>query len=67
MDKLHLYLGKYVNLHLSHPYKGENILEGTLDKIEEGIVTLSYRAKGKLVEAAFPQKDIDKARLAIKF
>ena len=67
LDKLHLYLGKYVNLHLSHPYKGENILEGTLDKIEEGIVILSYRAKGKLVEAAFPQKDIDKARLAIKF
>ena len=28
--KLDKYVGKYVNLHLSHPYKGENILEGDL-------------------------------------
>ncbi len=67
LDKLPLYIGKYVNLHLSHPYKGENILEGTLEKIEEGNLTLSYRAKGKLVQATFPEKDVDKARLAIKF
>lgn len=67
LDKLPLYIGKYVNLHLSHPYKGENILEGTLEKIEEGNLTLSYRAKGKLVQATFSEKDVDKARLAIKF
>lgn len=67
LDKLPLYIGKYVNLHLSHPYKGENILEGTLEKIEEGNLTLSYRAKGKFVQATFPEKDVDKARLAIKF
>ncbi len=67
LDKLPLYIGKYVNLHLSHPYKGENILEGTLEKIEEGNLTLFYRAKGKLVQATFPEKDVDKARLAIKF
>lgn len=67
LGKLGLYVGKYVNLHLSHPYKGENILEGTLEKIEEGQLTLSFLRKGKKNEASFPVSDVDKARLAIKF
>ncbi len=66
LAKLQDYVGSYVHLHLSHPYKGENILEGTLEKVEEE-VTLSYRVKTRLVQATFPRQDIDKARLAIKF
>lgn len=67
LDKLPLYLGKYVNLHLSHPYKGENVLEGTIEKIEDGQLTLSFFLKAKKAEATFPVMDVDKARLAIKF
>ncbi len=67
LDKLGLYIGKYVNLHLSRPYKGENILEGTLESLEEGQLTLSFLSKAKKVEASFPVIDVDKARLAIKF
>ncbi len=67
LDKLPLYVGKYVNLHLSHPYKGENILEGTLLSLEEGTLRLEYRAKTKKLVAEFPASDVDKARLAIEF
>lgn len=67
LARLQEYVGSYVNLHLSTPYKGENILEGELSSIEEGTVHLSYKIKGKSHTAIFPQGDIDKVRLAIKF
>lgn len=67
LDRLPLYLGKYVNLHLAHPYKGENILEGTLLRIEEGQIALQVKQKAKKVEISFPLSDVDKARLAIEF
>lgn len=61
------YVGSYVNLHLSTPYKGENLLEGTIARYENGIIFLSYMDKAREREAAIPLKDVDKARLAIKF
>ncbi len=67
LSSLPLYCGKYVNLHLSHPYKGLNTLEGTLEKDEGGEVTLIVKQKAKKVACTFPEKDIDKARLAIEF
>jgi len=67
LEKLPKFVGQYVNLHLSHPYKGENILEGTIEKIENEEVTLSFFVKGRKVLAAFPLNTVDKARLAIKF
>lgn len=67
LEKLDKYVGKYVNLHLSHPFKGENIIEGTLEKCDENIVTLTYKDKTKLITCEFPRNDVDKARLAIKF
>jgi ribosome maturation factor RimP len=41
LEKLPKYLGSYVNLHLSHPYHGENIVEGELVSIENGMVRLT--------------------------
>lgn len=69
LDLIHLekYVGKYVHLHLSHPYKGENILEGDLESVTKEEVTLSYREKTRLIHANFPRQDIDDGRLAIKF
>ena len=61
------YAGSYVNLHLSTPYKGENVLEGTITRYEDGTIFLSYMDKARKMEAAIPLKDVDKARLAIKF
>lgn len=65
--KLAKYVGKYVNLHLSHPYKGENILEGDLVEVNDETVHLQWKEKTRTINAEFPLKDVDKARLAIKF
>jgi ribosome maturation factor RimP len=65
VDKLPLYVGQYVSLHLSHPYKGENTLEGTLMEVTDDTVTLKVKEKAKRVLIHFPYADVDKARLAI--
>ena len=61
------YIGSYVNLHLTHPYEGENILEGTLLKLEDGLATLQVKKKNRKIEISFPSAHIDRARLAISF
>lgn len=67
VSELEQYVNKYVHIHLSHPYKGENILEGDLESVTCDTVTLSWREKTRLIKAEISRKDIDKARLAIKF
>ncbi|MDO5330159.1 MAG: ribosome maturation factor RimP [Bacillota bacterium] len=67
VDKLPSYIGSYLNLHLSHPYKGENILEGELVAIKDGTLTLKLKLKGRAKDIEIPLKDVDRARLAIKF
>lgn len=67
LEKLDKYVNKYVNLHLSNPYKGENTLEGDLISVNDSEVILTYKIKTRSVEAKINRKDIDKARLAIKF
>lgn len=67
VSKLEKYVTKYVNLHLSTPYKGENILEGDLVSVNENEVILSIRVKSNKKEITLNRGDIDKARLAIKF
>ncbi len=66
-SRLGEYVGRYVNLHLSTPYKGENYVEGTLIQIEDGQVQLQVKAKTRKLIYAFPSSDVDKARLAIEF
>ena len=67
LEKLASYQGRYVNLHLTNPYQGENYVEGTLLKVDEETVELEYREKTKKKVAKLPRTDIDKARLAIEF
>lgn len=67
IDQLDKYLNRYVNIHLSHPYKGANILEGDLSYVDNDKVIISYRDKTCLIKAEVERKHIDKARLAIKF
>ncbi len=66
LENLDKYVGKYVHIHLSHPFEGENTLEGTLEEYGEN-ATLTFFVKGRKKKATFPSKDIDQARLAIKF
>lgn len=67
INKLDLYVGKYVNVHLSNPYKGLNTIEGNLVSTDENNVQIVYKNKTRDVKCDINKKDIDKARLAIKF
>ena len=67
LEHLDKYINKYVNLHVINPIKGENYLEGNIDSVNDDSLILSYKIKTRLVRVEIPRKDIDKARLAIKF
>ena len=67
LEHLDKYINKYVNLHVINPIKGENYLEGNIDSVNDDTLILSYKIKTRLVRVGIPRKDIDKARLAIKF
>lgn len=67
LEHLDKYINKYVNLHVINPIKGENYLEGNIDSVNNDTLILSYKIKTRLVRVEIPRKDIDKARLAIKF
>ena len=65
--KLEKYVGKYINIHLSHPYKGLNIIEVTLESVDNDIIVISYKEKTRVIKCEIVRNTIDKARLAIKF
>ena len=67
VSNLEKYVGKYINIHLSNPYKGENILEGNLVDASKDEITLTYRIKTRVIKSIIKRSDIDRARLAIKF
>ena len=67
VSKLEKYVGKYVNIHLTNPYKGLNIIEGTLESVNSELVTISYKEKTRVIKCEVVRSTIDKARLAIKF
>lgn len=60
-------VGRYANIHLSHPYKGLNSLEGYLRESETpGHIVLEYKEKNRTLKADLEIKDIDKARRAVE-
>lgn len=65
--KLDKYVTKYVNVHLSNPYKGLNTLEGYLVNVSDEFVTIEYKEKTRTITAVIKRNAVDKARLAIKF
>jgi len=67
LERLSQYVGHYLALHLSHPFEGLNALEGTLRAVDEKFLKLEITQKTRKKEIALPIKDVDKARLAIKF
>ncbi len=67
ISKLEKYLNKYINVHLSTPFKGLNTLEGYLTFVDLDKVTIEYKEKTRTIKATIERSSIDKARLAIKF
>lgn len=67
LENLDKYLGKYVNIHTTHPFKGLSYVEGTIESIDDENVCVVFFIKGKKTKAVLERKYLDKARLAIKF
>ncbi len=67
LENLDKYVSRYVNLHLSHPYEGKNILEGSLSEVNDDTLTLLVKEKTKKRSIVIERKYVDKARLAIEF
>ena len=67
VSKLEKYLNKYINVHLTNPFKGLNTLEGYLTFVDSNSVTIEYKEKTRIIKATIDRSSIDFARLAIKF
>ena len=67
VEKLDAYVGKYVNVHLVNPIKGENIYEGDLSEVDDDKIIITYRQKTRSIKLEVLKNNIYKIRLAIKF
>jgi ribosome maturation factor RimP len=67
LERLEHYLNRYMALHLSQPYQGENVLEGELLEATPTSLTLRIRNKTRFKDVTIERAAVDKANLAIKF
>lgn len=67
VERLNAYVGKYVNVHLTNPIKGENIYEGDLKEVDDDKIIITYRQKTRSIDLEILKSNIYKIRLAIKF
>ena len=67
VEKLDAYVGRYINVHLTNPIKGENIYEGELTSVNESSIVLTYKNKTRSIPVEINKNNISKIRLAIKF
>lgn len=65
LDRLEHYVDKKINVHLIHPYLGENYLEGILKEVSDDEAIIAYKEKTRTKEAKILRKNIDRARLAV--
>lgn len=69
LDLRHLekYVDRYVELHLSHPYKGENYLTGTIKEVKDDMLTIEVKVKSKKQKITIPVNTIDRGKITIEF
>ena len=67
IEKLPLYVGQFIHVHVTNPIEGENIFEGDLESVSEDSLVLSYRIKTRVKKVVILFNNIYKIRLAIKF
>lgn len=67
LNNLEKYVDRYVELHLSHPYKGENYLIGTIKEVKDDMLTIEVKVKSKKQKITIPVNTIDRGKIAIEF
>ena len=67
IEDISKYVGKYISIHITNPFKGLNNLEGDLVACDAEKITLDYKEKTRTIHASILLKDIDRCNLAIKF
>lgn len=67
LNNLEKYVNRYVELHLSHPYKGENYLTGTIKEVKDDMLTIEVKVKSKKQKITIPVNTIDRGKITIEF
>lgn len=67
LNNLEKYVDRYVELHLSHPYKGENYLTGTIKEVKDDMLTIEVKVKSKKQKITIPVNTIDRGKITIEF
>lgn len=67
VEKLKDYIGSYIHLHMINPVDGLNIVEGTLENVDDEKLTISYKVKTRVKQLSTLLNNIYQIRLAIKF
>lgn len=66
-SKFPKYIGKYIYVKFKNPFSGLNDITGTLEKVENDELTISYKVKTRTKFVTVQITNISKANLAIKF
>ena len=66
-SKFEKYIGKYMYVKFKNGYQGRNDITGTLEKIENEELIISYRDKTRTKVINVQISNISKANLAVKF
>jgi ribosome maturation factor RimP len=61
------YIGKYIYVKFKNGYAGLNEVTGTLEKVENDTLTISYKVKTRVKFVDVQISNISKSNLAIKF
>lgn len=67
LNNLEKYVDRYGELHLSHPYKGENYLTGTIKEVKDDMLTIEVKVKSKKQKITIPVNTIDRGKITIEF
>lgn len=60
-------IGEYIYIEVKEPVEKKNDWYGTLEKVENNIITMKINCKGKLKKIDVPYENVSFARIAIKF
>ncbi len=67
IEDLYLYIDRLVNVHLTNPINGENILQGKMVEVNDDDIIIEVRNKSRSKRVTIVKSNIRKIRLAISY